>query len=165
MARKVRDLLTEGKDPIQERQNLRAQRKKQQEEQEALMAPDIVSFEQIAMEWVKDRAGNGYWRQNAKGEKETVQILTKHVFPGLGKKDIEAITPENIRKCMEPIWQKIPSTAKKARTYINKIFQWAIALHKRENRENPADMKGALGVLMEPLQKNRKAKISFCRFC
>ena len=48
MARKVRDLLTEGKDPIQERQNLRAQRKKQQEEQEALMAPDIVSFEQIA---------------------------------------------------------------------------------------------------------------------
>lgn len=158
MARKVRDLLTEGKDPIQERQNLRAQRKKQQEEQDTLMAPDIVSFEQIAMEWVKDRAGNGYWRQNAKGEKETVQILRKHVFPHLGHRDIETITPEDIRKGMEPIWQKIPSTAKKARTYINKIFQWAIALHKRENRENPADMKGALGVLMEPLQKNRKAK-------
>lgn len=158
MARKVRDLLTEGKDPIQERRNLRAQRKKQQEEQDTLMAPDIVSFEQIAIEWVKDRAGNGYWRQNAKGEKETVQILRKHVFPHLGHRDIETITPEDIRKGMEPIWQKIPSTAKKARTYINKIFQWAIALHKRENRENPADMKGALGVLMEPLQKNRKAK-------
>lgn len=46
----------------------------------------------------------------------------------------------------------------KARTHARKIFQWAIAFHKRKNRENPADMAGALGVLMEPFQKNRKPK-------
>ena len=76
----------------------------------------------------------------------------------IGADDIELITPERIRECMAPIWQSIPSTAKKARTYTQKIFQWVIALHKRSNRENPAMMSGALGVLMEPLQKNKKPK-------
>lgn len=55
-----------------------------------------MTFEKIALEWVHDRAVNGYWNQNSKGEKETAQILKKHVFSTLGKMDIETITPEDI---------------------------------------------------------------------
>lgn len=38
------------------------------------------------------------------------------------------------------------------------ILRWTIALRLRENRENPADLNGALGVLMEPYSKNRKTQ-------
>lgn len=154
-----RKLMESGQNPIEVR---KAQKEQQKHELEIKkQAPDVITFEKIALDWVADRARNGYWRMNAKGEKETIQILRKHVFPTLGNQDIETVTPERVKKCMAPIWQSIPSTAKKARTYLNKIFQWSIALHKRKNRENPADMNGALGVLMESLQKNRKPKKNF----
>ena len=102
MARKVRDLLTEGKDPIQERQNLRAQRKKQQEEQEALMAP--VSCHSNRSPW----NGSKTVPKTVTGDtmarvKKTARILRKHVFPTFGKTDIETITPEGIRRNMKPI--------------------------------------------------------------
>ncbi len=157
-AHEQRKKIDAGQNPVEQR---KLEKERLRQELLRKVEPDIVTFEQIALAWVHDRAVNGYWSQNAKGEKETTQILKKHVFPLLGKMNIETITPEDIRKGMEPIWQRIPSTAKKARTYINKIFQWAIALRKRENRENPADMNGALGVLMESLRKNRKAKGNF----
>ena len=70
--------------------------------------------------------------------------------------NIEEITPELVRDCLTPIWQKFPATAKKVKTVIHKVLQWAIAMHKRENRENPAALDGALGVLIEPLQNNIK---------
>lgn len=157
-AHEQRKKIDAGQNPVElrklEKERLKQERLKKVE-------PNVVTFKQIALEWVRDRAMNRYWSQNSKGEKETLQILKKHAFPILGELDIEAITPEDIRKNMEPIWQSIPATAKKTRTYINKIFQWAIALHKRQNRENPADMHGALGVLMESMQKNRKPKGNF----
>lgn len=157
-AHEQRKKIDAGQNPVEQR---KLEKERLRQELLRKVEPDIVTFAKIALEWVHDRAVNGYWSQNSKGEKETAQILKKHVFPTLGKMDIETITPEDIRKNMEPIWQSIPATAQKARTYINKIFQWAIALHKRKNRENPADMNGALGVLMESLQKNRKAKGNF----
>jgi len=154
----VWNLINQGINPIKERKKEKLERKLIAEEEKKIIEENILTFEEIALQWIEDRASHGYWSKNIKGEKETRQILTKHVFPLLGSLDIEIISAEKIRECLEPIWQNIPSTAKKVRTYIQKIFQWAIALNKRKNRENPALMNGALGILMEPLQKNRKDK-------
>ena len=150
----AQEQLKNGIDPLEHRRHEALLRKQQFEQQ---TTNKITTFEKIALEWVADRANNGYWIHNAKGERETTQILRNHIFPDLGKLDIESISPENVRDCLSRIWQHFPSTARKARSYTHKIFQWAIALNKRQNRENPANMDGPLGVLMEPLQRNKKS--------
>lgn len=152
------DLLDRGIDPIEERKRL-TQTKREAAlaaHQEALKK--IQTFEKVANEWIADRVCNNYWARNIRGEQTTRRILEKYVYPHIGKKNIEDITPEEIRDMLQPIWQSVPSTARKAKSYTNKIFSWAIAMHKRENRENPAVWNGPLSVLMEPLQTNRKAK-------
>lgn len=160
-AREARALIDKGGSPIEEREG---QRKAKREAKEAALREvekSKLTFEAVALEWISDRAKNGFWSKNLRGEKDTRQILARHLFPVIGSKNIEHITPEDIRTCLAPIWQATPSIAKKARTHAQKIFQWAIALHKRNNPDNPAMMSGALGVLMEPFSKNRKPKQNY----
>ena len=154
----AQETIAQGESPIEKRKIARETLRSQVQANQQEEAQNKLTFQKIALEWVCDRAEHGYWAKNMKGEKETRQILEKHVFPMLWNSPIDTISAEHIRSCLEPIWQRIPSTAKKVRTYLQKIFQWAIALKKRKNRENPAMMEGALGILMEPLQKNRKPK-------
>jgi integrase len=85
-------------------------------------------------------------------------LLGKHIFPFLGSRDIESITAEDMRNCLARIWQSTPSSAKKVRTYVQKIFQWSMAKGLCQRLDNPAMMDGPLGVLLEPYQKNRKQK-------
>lgn len=155
------ELIRQGKSPVEERKKQKIEIKKSLEKERKKALAQILTFEKVALEWIADRASHGYWSSNIKGEKETRQILTKHVFPILGQENIETITAEKVKECLELIWQRIPATSQKARTYIQKIFQWAIALGKRKNSENPALMTGTLGVLMESLQKNRKEKQNY----
>lgn len=154
----AREMISRGESPIENRKKAKEELKRQRL---TAMENEVLSkltFKKIALEWIEDREKNGYWDKNARGQKDTVRILEKRLFPFFGDKDIESITPEDVRKSLEPIWQSIPATAKKAKSYTHKIFQWAIALHLRKNRENPAQMDGALGILLEPLQKNRKPR-------
>lgn len=154
----AREKVDRGECPIAEREAKKKQVLQQVMQFNQKQHPD--TFEKIANEWIEDRAHNGFWKNNDDGEKDTRRILQLHVFPFLGSLEIENITAENIRDCLTPIWQSKPATAKKAKTYINKVLQWAIALHKRSNEVNPASMQGALGVLMESLQVNKKTKLN-----
>ncbi len=162
-------------------------------------------FKECALEWVKERATNNFWKNNAKGESDTLsrlvnhafpvigQIeieniqpehirdlllpiwgrspknnakgesdtlsrLVNHAFPVIGQIEIENIQPEHIRDLLLPIWGRSPSTSSKVLADVRAILRWTIALRLRENRENPADLNGALGVLMEPYSKNRKTQ-------
>lgn len=155
-AHEAREKLSNGVSPIEERAAARMQAI--EEFQKAKAKAKIIRFEQLATEWVETREKEGFLVNNLDGAKDTLSILKRHVFPYLGSFNIENITPEDVKKCLEPIWQKHPSTARKAKSYISKSLQWAIAIRKRQNRENPAAMQGALGVLMESLQKNKKEK-------
>ncbi|WP_425540791.1 tyrosine-type recombinase/integrase [Turicimonas muris] len=68
------------------------------------------------------------------------------------------MTPEMIRDIIGPLWETKTNTAQKALTYLRQIFNWSIALRIREDRENPADLRSALGVLLEPQKRNRREK-------
>lgn len=156
LARDAREKVTCGLSPIETRAEQRATAIAQILEEQK--RNQVTTFEQLALEWLKERAENNFWRFNPKGEQDTLNVLRRHVFPFLGPMNAEKITPEDVRDCLGRIWQSKPSTAKKAKTYITKIFQWAIALHKRKNEINPASMQGALGVLMESFQNDRKER-------
>lgn len=119
------------------------------------------TFKECALDWVKERATNNFWKNNVKGEANTLSRLSNHVFPKIGEKAIESIEPEDIRDLLLPVWNRSPSTSSKVLADVRAILRWAIALRIRENRENPADLSGALGVLMEPYNKNRKEEENF----
>lgn len=121
-----------------------------------------LSFSNVAQQWIEDRESHDYWVNNIREPKCTIQILERNVYPFIGETHIEEISPEMVRAILEPIWQTKPSTAKKVKTYLRQIFQWAIALKKRKDKENPAQMDGTLGVLMEPLQKKQERKTKLC---
>lgn len=119
------------------------------------------TFKECALDWVKERATNNFWKNNVKGEANTLSRLSNHVFPKIGEKAIESIEPEDIRDLLLPVWNRSPSTSSKVLADVRAILRWAIALRIRGNRENPADLSGALGVLMEPFNKNRKEEENF----
>lgn len=146
------ELLEKGLDPQEEREA--AAHKKDSEEQK-------VSFRKCALDWVKERAQNNFWKNNVKGEANTLSRLTNHVLPRIGDTAIEEIQTEDIRNLLVPIWSRSPSTSSKVLADVRAIFRWAIALRIRENRENSADLSGALGVLLEPYSKNRKQEENF----
>lgn len=83
------------------------------------------------------------------------------MFSKIGEKAIESIEPEDIKDLLLPVWNRSPSTSSKILADVRAILRWAIALRIRKNRENPADLSGALGVLMEPYNKNRKEEENF----
>ena len=141
------ELLEKGVDPQEEREA--AAQKKDSEEQK-------VSFRKCALDWVKERAQNNFWKDNVKGEANTLSRLTNHILPRIGDMAIEDIQTEDIRNLLMPIWSRSPSTSSKVLADVRSIFRWAIALRIRQDRENPADLSGALGVLLEPYSKSRK---------
>ena len=63
-----------------------------------------------------------------------------------------------IRDIIGPLWETKTNTAQKALTYLRQIFNWSIALRIREDRENPADLRSALGVSARNLKNEIDAK-------
>ena len=151
-------LLREGIDPSQ-------QRKEKLKESRAIATKEKkkeeVLFKNIAKKFVRERALNGYWKNNIKGERDTLSRLSNHVFPVIGDMDINSLKPENIRDVMLPIWNRSPSTSSKVLSDIRAVFRWAIALNYRTESSNPADLHGSLGVLLEPYNKNRKLEETY----
>lgn len=94
--------------------------------------PEPKIFKGCALEWVRERAANNFWKNNAKGESDTLSRLVNHVFPVIGKTEIENIQPEHIRDLLLPIWGRSPSTSSKVLADVRAILRWTIALRLRE---------------------------------
>ena len=114
------------------------------------------TFENVAEEWIESRVKANYWAHNQRGESNTRSLLQLYAYPIIGSKPISTLTPSDVLSCLAPIWQTKPSSAKKLKSTIFKIFQWAIAMGIRTDRENPADYNGSLGILLEPLSADQK---------
>lgn len=124
-----------GKDPIRERKEERKNKQKAIEDQKQAEESRELTFSNVAKQWIEDRESHGYWINNIREPKCTIQILERNVYPFIGQKNIEEINPEIVRIILEPIWQTKPSTAKKVKTYLRQIFQWAIALKKGRTKK------------------------------
>ena len=60
-----------------------------------------------------------------------------------------------------PVWNRSPSTSSKVLADVRAIFTMGNRTSYQKNRENPADLSGALGVLMEPYNKTEKEEENF----
>ena len=136
----LRNRIAEGVDVLQERQ---------QKKLAIRESCHQSTFEAIAKAWIQGRIEINYWKNDAKGEARALSILKMYVFPYIGKIDINKVKAENVYKLLSPIWTTKHSTATKAKTYIYSVFRWAIAKKICSLHENPGDIRGSLGVLME----------------
>lgn len=114
---------------------------------------NVSNFEQLALKWAREREINGYWKNNVRGHRDTVNRLKRYAFPLLSKKSVEDIEAADILEVVRPIYYHQNSLCKKLLGSLRAIFRWSIAFGYRKKTNNPASLEEALGILLESLGK------------
>lgn len=135
-ARKARELIREGTDPID-----RAKAAKK-----ALLAASAkgVTFREAAEAFIASR--EVVWR-NAKHKAQWTSTLTTYAYPVLGSLCVADIDEPHISKVLDPIWSTKNETARRLRGRMEKVLDWATTRKYRQG-PNPARWKGHLETLL-----------------
>lgn len=157
-ATEIRARLSEGINPTPTRAT---RRKAKTQQSSSKTAPTSKTFAEVMDLWLKYRVENNYWVNDRKEPYATSNLLARHVLPRLGDIGINAITVEDIRDVLAPIWTTKTITAKKALRNIRAILNWARAMNYSSSAEDLCSLQGPLGVLMEGARKNAVRKENF----
>jgi integrase len=99
------------------------------------------SFEAAAEELIGTKTQG--WN-NTKTAQRWRARLRDYAYPVIGKKHVADITPDDIVKCLGPIWYSKAETAAKTRGYIEAVLDFAGVKGWRDKAQNPAAWKGNL---------------------
>ncbi|MGV7215910.1 tyrosine-type recombinase/integrase [Bradyrhizobium sp. UFLA05-112] len=145
-ARKMRQLIDEGKDPIEAR--------KLQDQASALEKAKTTIFQDCAKAYIK--AHRSGWK-NAKHGEQWSATLETWAYPIIGKLPVGGITTDLVLKVLEqPVgghpdaptfWTARTETASRVRGRIENVLDWAKAKKLRDG-DNPARWKGLLDKLL-----------------
>jgi integrase len=145
-ARKVRQLLADGVDPIDNRRAERAAR--------ALEAAKAMTFKQCAEAYIA--ANEGAWK-NAKHAAQWTSTLKTYVYPHIGHLAVADVDTGLVLKCIEPIWRDKTETASRVRGRVESILDWA-TVRKYRTGDNPARWLGHLEHVLP--SKGKLAKVN-----
>jgi integrase len=143
-ARKARQLLLDGIDPLEARTQERVQR--------VLEASRSLSFEKAAQTYY-DAHERGW--KNDKHRAQFLSTLKAYAFPKIGKLPVADIDTGLVLKCIEPIWQAKTETANRVRGRIESVLDWATVRGLRQG-DNPARWKGHLSEVLPSREKIQK---------
>ena len=114
---RLKDLINHGINPSEQRKALRA-------------TPDGFrpnAFEIVARAWFKEVEPT----LSPKTANSTIQRLEKHVFPYVGKKDIKAVTAEELNNLLDRMIRTgVAHSAKKVRGLLGRIYRYGILTDK-----------------------------------
>lgn len=119
---------------------------------------EVVLFKDAARGFEKWSIESGKWQELNKSHKLYLGRLKNHIFPILGERDIETITPNDIAEVLSRKW-KSPQLVKKLRGLLKQIFDWSSA-KGFFHHDNPASITGPLKYLLpseKAITKNRGA--------
>ena len=126
----AKKLLEDGIDPGERRQSIRKEIKTQ----------SANTFELVAREWFSGQEST--WAKSHSSK--VIGRLEKNVFPWLGKKPINSITPQQILEVIRRIEARgVLETAHRSLATCGQVFRYAIATGRAE-RDATADLRGAL---------------------
>lgn len=112
------------------------------------------TFASIANEFYEDRLKQGVWK-NERYKQQWIREMKNHIFPKLGNLPIGNIKPADIKRTLDEIWNRIPTTAEKLLGYISQIMDYAISLEYCEY--NPCHAaKIALGKQIKKASSERR---------
>jgi integrase len=134
-ARKARQLVADGIDPIDERRAKRG------------AVARSLTFRQCAERYIA--AHEAGWRN---GGGEWLASLTKHVFPVFGDVAVGAVDLPLVMQAVEPLWTKQPVRMNIIRNRVEMVLDWAKVRGLRQG-ENPARWKGHLDTLLPHRKK------------
>lgn len=145
-ARKARELIREGIDPVEERRRAR----------QALAAEQtrLLTFIDSARRFLKRK------ELEFKNEKHAQQwrtTLETYAFPVIGRLPVDEIELAHIVKVLEPIWIEKTETASRLRGRIESVLAWATVSGFRTG-DNPARWRGNLDSVLPKPSKLRRVK-------
>ncbi|MDO8940616.1 MAG: integrase arm-type DNA-binding domain-containing protein [Methylicorpusculum sp.] len=135
-ARKLREEVRNGHDPIQQRKDVVSKLKAKQ--------ASAITFQQAAEGYL---ASHGDTWRNAKHRAQWTSTLTNYVYPVIGDLLIQDIEIQQVLSVLTPIWKTKNETASRIRGRIESVLDWAKARNYRSG-ENPARWKGLLDKLL-----------------
>lgn len=107
-------------------------------------------FRELADAWLKERIKAGYYDNNVRGASVAESYLDRNINPYIGHIPIGELTHRDVFKCLKDLWVNTTSAKDKCLRIISQVYRWAQAMDYVSG-ENPADIKGPLGVLLENL--------------
>lgn len=155
IAYRDRQLLNLGLDPKEEEKKAQAAKEAEIEAKRKEEERRQFTFRLVSDEWLKEQIQIQRWKNNVTGEKHARQRLNKYLLPAFGDKLISEITAQDAFLFFSPLWTAKSGTADKLYDLLKAIFNWAIAKGTYQITENPINKRGALGILLEPLTKQR----------
>jgi integrase len=102
------------------------------------------TFEEVARKFA---ARHTQGLKSAKSKRQWVPTFERHVFPHIGRLQIDKVESPDILRVLDPIWQTKPVMAKSLMDRLRNVFNWAKANGYRCGLDNPVEMlkhKGAL---------------------
>jgi integrase len=144
-ARKLRQQVGEGIDPIDAKRAKRAREK--------VEAAKAMTFRDCAEGYIASQQET--WKSPVH-RAQWPASLAKHAYPVFGDLPVAAIDTALVTKALEPIWTKRPTTASRVRARIETTLDWAKVRGYREG-ENPARWRGHLDKLLPRSAKAMEA--------
>jgi integrase len=130
-ARKARELIREGTDPVEEKRRQKASLKRQQAVR--------ITFRDAWQEFWRDKAV----KFSDKTQAHWVNSVEKYALPLIGSAVVSEIETLQIEKVLRPIWEEKTMLAKKLRGRLESILSWATVKGYRTG-DNPARWKDNL---------------------
>jgi hypothetical protein len=130
-ARECRKLLAEGKDPIEERRTLRAER--------LVKRATAMTLQQCAKAYIA--AHKAEWtnaKHRKQWEKTFLDERTPYVPVEIGALPVAAVDEAVIMRFLAPLWQANPTTANRVRGRLENVLGWATTSKYRPPGANPA---------------------------
>jgi integrase len=127
-ARKARQLITDGIDPIDAKHGAIAEAKIEAAKRVtfAECAEEFLRLSPVAQKWTND-VHRQQWRQT----------LEQYAYPVLGSIPVSQIDVALITKALTPVWSRTPVTAARLRGRIEKVLAYATVKQLRSG-DNPA---------------------------
>jgi integrase len=135
-ARKARQQLRDGADPIAAKREQRALAR--------LEAARAVTFESASRQYFDKHEAK--WT-NARHRQQFLATLEQHVFPTIGELPVAMIDTAAVLSVVEPIWIDKHKTAARIRIRIENVLDWATVRGFRTG-DNPARWKGHLAEVL-----------------
>jgi integrase len=145
-ARRYRNMLKEGDDPIRVRDADRARK--------IADSAVVMTFQKAAETYIAQHLSS--WKNPAHAA-QWPSTLSTYVYPVIGKMSVADIDTPHIRKVLDPIWTIKPDTANRVRGRIEAILGWA-TVGKFRKGDNPARWNGHLENALPKPSKVRKRK-------
>jgi integrase len=157
-AREMRVLLDRGLDPLDERRRGQHVASTNAASKPTMATPQPRSgttFAECAEQYVAQLKGA---HRNEKHAQQWRSTLRQHAYPSIGELDVDQIATPDVLRVIEPLFARIPETARRVRGRIEKVLAWCIVRGIRTDQSNPARWQAHLSEAIPAANKRFTSK-------